>query len=193
MEKGTEAQEQHDAAMAASLDQVDRDMAAREVEPPAQADGQAAEFLDDVAAALELEDEGQFDDLSEIMEVEHREQLGVRIAWPALRGAFVTIAHISAAQDKKNALERKFREKKGWGYDRPLPPAAEEALWRESLCGTVVRHFEGIKLGGNVVPWSESGYRKLIGVRRFRVFVLRQSRNMENWRRASMDDARGKS
>jgi len=137
----------------------------------------------DELAALESELDGKpFDDLADLFSAEHAEKIGRAFEWPAMPGATVTIAHISAAVDKKAELEDQYRKRKAKLPGERLVARVEERLWEEAMLGTVVKGWSGLKRDGYEYPFTAANYRALMRVRRFRAFVLEKARDADAFR-----------
>jgi len=146
---------------------------------------------DNILAALEsmndAGDDQSFDDLSAILEAEASEEAGQWFDWPALQGAQVHIAHLRNAADRHADLERKYRVRKGQ-MEGELAPAVANRLWEESLFGSVVLGWKGIREGGLEVVFNLDNFRKLLKVHRFRTFMIERSRSIQ----AKRDAVEGK-
>lgn len=151
------------------------------------------ELLDELAKLQAESAEETFADISELFETEHREQLGVWIDWPAVPGARVHIAHFSACADKREELERRFRERHQVATETPLSRRVSEALWRECFFGTVVKGWSGLLKAGQAFEFNERNFRELIQVRRFRAFVRDKSTAAEAFRAKREEGLRGNS
>lgn len=137
---------------------------------------------DDILSALEAMgdtgDEQPFGDLSAILEAEQQEEAGQWHDWPDLAGASVHIAHLRAAADRQSDLERQYRIRKG-KVEGELPPEISQRLWEESLFGSVVLGWKGIKEGGFEVTFTLANFRKLWKTFRFRRFVIQKAKSIQ--------------
>lgn len=147
-----------------------------EVKPAPQSDE------DNILAALEAMNEAgddqSFGDLSAILDAETQEEAGQWFDWPALKDARVHIAHLRNAADRHAELERKFRVRKGQ-MEGELAPSVATRLWEESLFGSVVLGWEGIRENGFEVVFNLENFRKLMKVHRFRTFMIERSRSIQ--------------
>lgn len=157
--------------------------------PPAEAEnGDLIAELDALEAEL---DEQEADDLAEIFAAEQHEKEGRWIRWPALKGCEVHLAHFTAATDAKSQLEATYRKRKRKLPSEALPAQVEERLWEEAMFGTVVRGWRGMTDGATELPFTKLNYRRLMGLRRFRSFVLAKAREAQNFRDAERDEIAG--
>lgn len=178
---------EEEAAIAAIVDaEPQTDPTASPVE-----DAGGESFLEELAA-LEAELEGEpFEDLRDLLDTDHAETLGLTFDWPAMPGAKVTIAHMSAAVAKKTQLETKYRSKHRKLPQDSLPSNVEERLWHEAMYGTVVKGWSGLKLDGKPFGFTLDNYRTLMKIRRFRAFVIEKSRDADAFRSRADEEIRG--
>lgn len=165
-----------------------------EPEPQAAATATADEksdLLEELAALDLLQEDKPFADLDELFGAEHAEKLGREFDWPAMPGAKLQIAHFSAAIDKKNELEDRYRRRKNKLPGERLAARVEERIWEEAMLGTVVKGWSGLRRGGYDYPFTEANYRALMRVRRFRSAVLEIARDSDRFRERADEDLRG--
>lgn len=175
-------------------DDVAATLAAQDLEtsaPPADVSSQEGDFLEELAALEADLDDTPVSDLSEVLACEKAETEGREFAWPALRGAHVTIAHFTAAIDRKAELEAIYRKRKSKLPSEQLPAKVEERLWEEAMFGTVVKGWRGMVNGGNALVFNLQNYRMAMRLRRFRAFVLSKAREAQNFRDRSGEELSG--
>lgn len=147
--------------------------------PAAESEAESLSFIESLSDALEAKATGTFLDLSELESREEEELTGRKFDWPAMPGAWVQIAAFRACLEKKNELERKFRDKKGL-FGKELDPKVEENLYRESMFGTVVKGWSGITDKGFAKPFNLENYRRLMNTFRFKVFVMEKAKSVQD-------------
>lgn len=143
---------------------------------------------------IEVEEEEPFESIDDLLSIEKAEQEGRLVTWDAVPDARVHIAHLQAALEKRQRLERKLREKKGWTYtkypDGQLPGMTEEYLWWEAMPGTAVKGWEGESFKGR--PFTEENFLRLMRASvRFRKFIFAHTKSVDDLRRKMQEDARG--
>lgn len=152
------------------------------------------DFFAELAALQHLgASERGFTDARALLETEHLEQLGVWRPVPFLKGAEILIAHQTAAAEKREQLEAKFREKYKLPLDQPLTAKNREAIWREAYYGTVAKDWRGISLDGQPLDFTAANFRKLMTSRRFRQHLISSSLDAEAFRADRDGKLRGNS
>ena len=173
---------------------VELDALEAEVDALDATDAEDEDYSVDSIMDLDSEDEDPFETLDELLELEEAERQGRWVKWDALPDAEVEIAHLAAAFDKKNKLERKYREKKGLTYakvpDGTLPRLVEERLWRQAMVGTAVKGWRGQSFDGR--PFGEKTFLHLMEKsRRFRIFIANHTGTVDDLRKKMQEDAEG--
>lgn len=143
---------------------------------------------------IEVEEEEPFESIDDLLSIEKAEQEGRLVTWDAVPDARVHIAHLQAALEKRQRLERKLREKKGWTYtkypDGQLPGMTEEYLWWEAMPGTAVKGWEGESFKGR--PFTEESFLRLMRASvRFRKFIFAHTKSVDDLRRKMQEDEKG--
>lgn len=140
-------------------------------------------------ADLQPTSERPFESLDELFAVEDREQRGVWERWPSTTDAEVLIAHVTAAAEKREQLETRIREKHKIPDGKPLSRNLNEALWRASYFGTVVKGWRGSFFNGR--EFNEANFRAAMGSRQFRFFIQKNAMNAERFRIARVERLSG--
>lgn len=116
---------------------------------------------------------GEFESLDQLLEVENVENEGVRVAWPAVPGAFVIFAHGENSRTKFAQLQREYRVSKKLGDDDRIEPAVLEGLMGKAAFGTSVKGWV-LELGGKPFEFNRANFLRMWTKRRFRNFCYEQ-------------------
>lgn len=177
-----------------NTDSAEVEAIAAETETPAASEQERSEFFDELAEVMDaLEEDVRFEDIDDLFESEEAEHEGRWFPWPAMPGMEIHIAHFSSCMDRRNELEEKLRKRKGIAPGVPLSDKVSEQLWRESFFGTVVRGWRGAKRGGYEFVFNLQNFRKMQGSRYFRGFVMKKSKDAENFRAQRVEEISGNS
>lgn len=180
-------QTQPPAAEAAAVEETVAAIA-NEIASPAT-DTTDSDVLAELGRIQSSLDSRVFGSLEDVFKTEELEQLGVEHRWRDLPDAYVTIAHYSTMNEKREQLEKRFREKYSIPETKPLERRVHEALVREAMYGTVVRGWRGESFAD--FPFNEANCRRLIGARRFRIFAIGKSNSAEGFRARRAEDLSG--
>lgn len=147
----------------------------------------------------EPEDEMSFATVEDLAEQEDFETLGRWVKCPIWPGSEFLIAHLSACSEKRDALEERVRREKKIKPGEPLTQnsAAEaklsEGMFRAAMFGTVVKDWRKVPSRNGEFPFSERNYKLLMSKRRFRLFVLRESKKTQDYREVATESVKGNS
>lgn len=139
-------------------------------------------------------DDVPFENLDEMLATEKAEREGLWVDWPACKGARILLAHTSAASEKMDELERKYRAKGKRPPSEPLPIAVRARIVEEALFGAVVKDWSGIARGGFTLPFNRENFKWLMKENRwFRTFIFQASGDSDKFRQRAMEELRGNS
>lgn len=130
-------------------------------------------------------------DLSALLDAEKTEEAGQWFSFPNMRGVSVHIAPLRMAFDSKAKLEKEYRSRKGLRVDDPLPAEVEKRLWDDSLFGSVVLGWKGMKKAGLVLPLNVANFREAMKAHRFRKFVLEHATSLQK-KQEAVEESLGK-